>query len=102
MRSALVLCLIALMADVCLAEDKKGPTVKTAMVRAEDLSSGKYQIEGRLGKPYGTILKIRGVWEGGDMSIRRFLRSRCALRRSTARSSRRNGKSSLTAIWSNG
>ena len=65
MRSALVLCLIALMADVCLAEDKKGPTVKTAMVRAEDLSSGKYQIEGRLGKPYGTILKIRGVWEGG-------------------------------------
>lgn len=63
MRILLIGCLIALMADACLAEEKKGPTIK---VKAEDLYSGKCQIEGLLGKPYGDILEVRGVWEGGE------------------------------------
>jgi hypothetical protein len=35
-------------------------------LKASDLVGGKCQIDGMLGKPYGSIMKFTGVWEGSD------------------------------------
>ena len=61
MRLMVIVCVIASVACACPAEERKQPAMK---VKAEDLSSGRCEIEGRLGKPYGTIIKVRAVWEG--------------------------------------
>ena len=50
MRILLVACLIASMASVCLAEEKKEPTAKVVPIRAEDLASGKYRDRGSPGQ----------------------------------------------------
>lgn len=52
-------------AQVCSSGEKKSPLTR---IKAEDLCNGDCQIVGRLGKPYGEISKVRGVWETGDLS----------------------------------
>jgi hypothetical protein len=70
------------MATAALAEEKSGLTLKVVKIKAEDLANGKYEIEGRLGKPYGTVLDIRGVWEGGEYDRGKLLvgEKPCSLR----------------------
>lgn len=51
---------LACLAPVCFPGEKKSPAIR---INAEDLCSGKYEIVGRLGKPYGEISKVRAVWE---------------------------------------
>jgi len=45
------------------AKHQKQAPVK---INAEDLCSGRYVIVGRLGRPYGHIVKIRAVWTRSD------------------------------------
>jgi hypothetical protein len=43
-------------------KERQGPV----RINAEDLCHGEYVIIGRLGKQYGEIVKIRGIWKGSD------------------------------------
>jgi hypothetical protein len=52
---------IACASQVCSSDEKK----PLATVQAEDLCNGNCRIIGRLGKPYGEISRVRGVWEYG-------------------------------------
>jgi hypothetical protein len=61
MRAMVLVCVLVAVVQQGLAQERKQPVNK---VRAQDLSSGASQIEGRLGKPYGTIMKLQAVWEG--------------------------------------
>jgi hypothetical protein len=51
-------------ADPSTKREKRLPVT----ISAEDLCNGKCVIIGRLGKPYGEIVKMRGVWDGTDGS----------------------------------
>jgi hypothetical protein len=50
---------VACLTQICSSGEKKSP----AVIRADDLCNGKYVIVGRLGKEYGRVSKVRGVWE---------------------------------------
>lgn len=64
MRILLASCLMASIMNGALAA--QGQPRPIGMVKAEDLCEGKCEIVGLLGKPYGAISKIRGVWEGWE------------------------------------
>lgn len=51
---------VTCLASVCSSGEKKSAAVR---ILAEDLCNGKYEIIGRLRKPYGEISKVRAVWE---------------------------------------
>jgi hypothetical protein len=66
MRNSYLLCCIVLgaLAIACAARVGSSDEKKTpATVRAEDLCNGNCIIVGRLGKPYGEVSKVRGIWE---------------------------------------
>jgi hypothetical protein len=64
---------LACLASVSLSDEKGQLPVR---IKAEDLCSGKYEILGRLGKPYGEISNVRAVWEiSGTPKKKGFKRS---------------------------
>lgn len=69
MRKQRLLCwsVLAFLGAACLtqigsSDERKSLTV----IRADDLCNGKYVIVGRLGKEYGRVSKVRGVWEHSE------------------------------------
>jgi hypothetical protein len=60
-RIALIACLLGTIGGVLWAEREKPPKVQ---IGAKALCDGDCEIVGLLGKPYGTVIRVRGVWTG--------------------------------------
>jgi hypothetical protein len=63
MKILLICCLVVAMDESRSVNEGKRPL---STVNAEDLSSGRCRIIGLLGKPYGSVMSISGVWEGWE------------------------------------
>jgi hypothetical protein len=66
MKMLVICCLVMVMNGTRPVEEGKR---SVSTVNAEELSSGKCRIIGLLGKPYGSIVSVKGVWEGWEFDV---------------------------------